>query len=143
MKILAIVKFNDRHAYVLDRKPEFVYQRLGDNVLFAQDGFFVNTFIYDRPSKNMKAFAGREFDLPMIDGSVTKCNGQWWAGGIHEAEKKLGVKLVHCTSEDIESLRNCYVFTGCSAIEDELLRAVGEYQGPIYEYWEYGNLLKG
>jgi len=112
-KIMAIVKINNSKSLVLDRRPEFIYEREG-NIIFANDNGIYNCFGYQTPSKAFRAFAGRKFNLPMKDGSFTKCNGQWWDSGINKLEELKGIKIARLSFGTIEELKKCYVYTSCS-----------------------------
>jgi len=80
IKIIDIIKHRNKYGIqtflVLDRKPEYVYERVGDFLIAEQDGFF-NFFTYKK-DRFADAFAGRSFELPLKNGSFEKCNGQWW-----------------------------------------------------------------
>ena len=148
IKILAVVQFNSGEAYVLNRRPEYIYQRDG-NLLWAHDTGFYNVYKYDAPRRPInpnwsgwQAFAGRKFTLPMKDGSVTECTGQWWDAGQGEISKKLNITLEHVTMETIPGLIKCYVFCG-SSIESEYREKLrSEYTGCVYPYREYEKLIK-
>ena len=75
-KIIAVVKFNSKEAFVLRRRPLLKYNRYG-NVIIGTDGLFFTCYYYSPPSERFQAFAGRKFDLTMEDGEVIHCNGQW------------------------------------------------------------------
>lgn len=91
---------------VLDKMPEFIYERRGNCLVAADDGFY-DCLHYDKPSKNWKAFAGREFDLKMKDGTIEHAYGQWWSGKHQENAPELIISLGMNT---IEELHKCYVF---------------------------------
>lgn len=134
MKIIAVVEFNKGEAFVLNRAPKFLYERQG-NDLIATDGPFTAVYRYELPCGRFKAFAGREFDIPMLDGSTIKASGQYWASGL---EGHLEV-----TWSIEERLRDCYVFFGgAMAKPDELAALRSEYNGCVYPYWDYEKVLK-
>ena len=141
LKIVALVKFNSDIAVVFNRMPEYKYTREGD-LLYAVDGPFVSCYKYDRPSKAFRAFGGREFDLEMVDGTVTHCNGQWWDGGSNKLQSILGFDLDHLTMGTVERLKNCYVFMGTSCNKIEMDKMIAEYDGCIYPYWDYEKVIK-
>jgi hypothetical protein len=62
---------------VLDRMPVFAYEKRGIWLIGHDSGFF-GFYVYERPGPTWKAFGGAKFDIPMVDGSVTKAVGQWW-----------------------------------------------------------------
>lgn len=141
-KVEAVVKFNDREALVLDKFPRVKYERHG-GYLFGIDeyGVFVNVYYYEEPSGRFQAFAGHEFDIPMVDGTVTKAKGQWWDGGADALATFLGGKIIRVIIRAIKDLQECYVFSGLWAdkIEYEKLRRA--YTGKVYEYREYEKLI--
>lgn len=97
-KVEAVVKFNNGEALVLNKHPQIKYERHG-RYLFGLDeyGIFVNVYKYETPIGRFVAFAGREFDIPMEDGTVTKAKGQWWDAGSNELAKALGSKIISVT----------------------------------------------
>ena len=141
LKIVALVKFNENVAVVFNRSPNYIYEKKGD-LLYAIDGPFVSCFQYEEPSIAFKAFAGREFELPMKDGTVTKCNGQWWDKGIDKLSGILNVKLQHLTMGTVEKLKKCYVFSGTSCNAEPINKMISEYKGCIYPYWDYEKVIK-
>ncbi|AIQ54535.1 hypothetical protein [Paenibacillus sp. FSL R7-0331] len=143
-QVEAIVTFNDGIAYVLSQPVEFTYYKQGDLIIGLDDTCtFVSCYFYERPSMGFKAFGGREFDITLENGEVIHCDGQWWDGGYQKAEKLLGEELVRVTYEDIESLKKCYVFSGCKAIASSLSKLRETYDGEVQGYWAYEALLKG
>ena len=85
-KIVDIVKFNDRHAFVLDREYFLTYEQHGE-LLIGSDKTqtFFNVLYYAPFGGNPNfgsnyAFGGRKFDLQMKDGSAMHCYGQYWDG---------------------------------------------------------------
>lgn len=149
IKIVAMVQFNDHCAFVLNRMPEFKYQYLEGNqsILYAEDGGFYSVFKYDRPSGNWQAFAGREFDLPLIDGGVVKCKGQWWGDGMSLVTEKLNLEFSSVTYSTVDRLRDCYVFTGASIESGALNKMYEDYKGThkfpaVYPYWDYEKAIK-
>lgn len=83
LEIIDIILHRNKYAtqrfLVLNRKPSIVYERRGD-WLIGEDGGVFDFYYFQRPSPNWKAFAGREFDIQMKDGSVIHAKGQWWFG---------------------------------------------------------------
>ncbi len=140
LKIIAIVKFNNHYAYVFNREPEFKYKRDGDR-LWACDSVFYSCYTFKQEC-HFKAFAGNKFDLPLIDGGVEHCAGQWWDFGIEPIAKKIGIQLTELTWGTLEILQNCYVFTGAHCDYKKLEQLKGDYHGPIYEYWDYEKVIK-
>ena len=142
-ELVALVKFNDRKAFVFKDKVKLKYARHGDMLIGMDESkTFVDCLYYEQPWGGFKAFAGREFDIPLESGEIIHCNGQWWQGGSSKAEEILGKKLVHATYNDMESLRRCYVYTGYAAVREKLEEVEASYNGKLYEYYEYEKELK-
>lgn len=125
MSITIIDIIDHRDAYgvqrqlVVDRMPEFVFERRGANWLIGHDSGFFQFYKYDRPGPGWKAFAGLKFDIRMADGSVEKAHGQWWDArptDFYGLTHSLGVNT-------IENLEQCYVFRGGIHVDRELVDA--------------------
>lgn len=143
MKILAVVKFNDDEAYVLDEIPKLLYEKR-DNLLigYDKDKILYKSFYYEKPTERWKAFAGAEFDLELTNGDIEHCYGQWWDGAVDKASKILNIDIVGCTIESIKKLKECYVFCGYYCDYEKMKALREQYKGKIYEYYEYQNELK-
>lgn len=141
--IEAVVKFNEGEALVLNEHPEIKYEKHFP-YLFGVDqyGVFVNVYKYDPPTPGFVAFAGREFEIPMVDGTVTKATGQWWDEGINELGKALGSEIIPVTVNIRRDLEQCYVFYGLKADKQEYEKLRSTYKGKVYGYWEYVELLE-
>jgi hypothetical protein len=92
---------------VLDKLPEFLYEKKGVCLIASDDGFY-DCLFYDTPGKNWKAFAGREFDLKMKDGTIIHASGQWWDGKHQENAPE---PIVRVGIGTIEGLGKCNVFS--------------------------------
>lgn len=142
-ELVALVKFNRGKAFVLKNELNFKYQKHGGLLIGIDESeTFVDCLFYERPTANFKAFAGREFDIKLENGETIHCNGQWWHGGTDKAEKLLGKEIVSVTVEDVQGLKDCYVFTGCFAFKHRLEELADSYTGKLYEYREYEEELK-
>jgi hypothetical protein len=141
-KVLAVVKVNDREALVLDKLPELKYQS-ANGCITGTDGLFADCLYYEKPFGSFKAFAGREFEVKLHDGSVIKCNGQYWDGVKKEHIDVLGFTPYQVTINSIDNLKRCYVFTGYRANIDLLQQLRETYTGKVWDYWEYEKHLKG
>ena len=149
MKIVDLVKANSRLWIVFDEPVgQLTYERHRDLLIGSDDQrVFYDCLYYDRPTPHMKAFGGREFDLPMKDGSVTHCYGQYWDGRVAEAEKVVGEEIAEIGASTKEELNRCYVFTGRKISKRKLEEMIEEFEAshPGYEplgYWEYEDMLK-
>jgi hypothetical protein len=134
IKVVAVVKFNDGEALVLNRPLNFLYEFSGRD-LVGSDGPFQNVYRYELPSGRFKAFAGREFDIPLKDGGSVRANGQYW--GAHLSG------MISATYGTVEQLVKCYVFTGGACIEPAAYAELrGAYTGCVYPYWDYEKIIK-
>ena len=142
-KIVAVVKMNNHEAYVLEEPVNFIYTKHGKDTIIGTDGCFLMCYGYETPSKGWEAFAGRKFDLPLSDGTVEHCCGQWWMGVNNRAKEVVGEEIISVAQEDIKRLKECYIFAGCCGIKNKVEQLRSEYSGKVYEYNEYRNLLRG
>lgn len=117
---------------VLDTMPEFVYERKGNNLVASDDGFY-DCLFYERPTKYSKAFGGREFELPMKDGSVIKASGQWWDGGYSDNAPE---EIIPVGINTIAGLHHCYVFSSGHISKEKLARWLDENE-PSGDYHKY------
>lgn len=110
IKIIDIIHHKNKHYtqifHVVDRMPIFLYEREGKWLVGEDSGFF-NFYYHEQPS-HFKAFANREFIIPLKDGSEIKAKGQWWSG-IKPDYQELLVSVAIGTPE---KLSKCNVFTG-------------------------------
>lgn len=83
LKIIDIIDHRNKNFtqrfLVTNRKPQYLYERKGIWLIGEDSGFF-NFYYYEKPCSMFKAFAGREFEIPMKDGEAIKATGQWWHG---------------------------------------------------------------
>lgn len=153
MKIIDIVKFNDRHAFVLDRDYSLTYEKHGDLLIGSDKSQTFFDVLQNRGCGGNPnfggnyAFGGRKFDIPMKDGSVTHCYGQYWDSGYADAEKILGIKFADFTHATIDFLRMHFVFQSgtidrakLQPMLDEFQRILSDYEPR--EYNEYATFVK-
>ena len=118
---------------VVDQYPDLKYQlsmKGGRKVLLAEDGIFYGLYYFDKPSRNWQAFAGREFDIPMIDGTVTKAHGQWWHGITGDNVMSVGIGTP-------EKLGRCNVFCACDVKIDVAEQVFKNFKNPSNNYYKY------
>lgn len=147
MKVVDIVKINDRHAFVFDEIPSVTYEKHGSLLIGSDDsGTILDCLYYSAcgGSRNFGgnyAFGGREFDLPLKDGGSVHCYGQYWDGRSSECAKVLGIEICGLTASTKEDLKKCYVFCGYYADKDKLQKLIDEFisENPDYEVWEYND----
>lgn len=149
MKIIDIVKLNNGIALVVDEIPTLTYEQKGSLLIGSDDSnLLFNCLYYQTPRGNEKAFAGREFYLPLKDGGSIHCDGKWWQGREAECAEKLGIELAHITIRDLAFLKDCYVFVGLSVNKNVYMQMIRDFltERPDYEvygYWEYKGILCG
>ena len=139
-KIITVVKFNSGEAFVMENPIKLVYTKYGHDTIIGTDGYFISCYGYSREYD--KAFAGREFDLELTDGTIEHCNGQWWDSITSRAREIIDGNIIHVTANNIERLKKCYVFNGYCSIEEKINKLRSQYKGKIYDYWEYEKVLK-
>lgn len=134
LKVIAVVKINNREALVLNRQLNFTYEEIGRD-LIGSDGPFKRALFYSQASESYKAFAGSEMTLNMKDGSQRKVKEHWWSGCLPSH--------LDVTANDLESLKKCYVFFGGMAITPEDYQTLRDsYAGCVYPYWDYEKVIK-
>lgn len=142
MKILAVVKFNDGEAFVLDKSPELIYTKYGNDTIIGTDGVFISSFGYEAPSKGFYAFGGRKFDIKLSNEEIEHCYGQWWDKLTKRGAEVINDTIIHVTAQSLDQLKSCYVFCGYRAIASEISFLRTLYTGRIYGYWEYEGVIK-
>jgi hypothetical protein len=141
MKLQALVKFNNRVALAFDEKIKLTYRRL-DKFIYGTDGTFYSCYYYEKPFGAFHAFGGSKFNIHLESGEVVECCGQWWDGGYDALSKILGIELVHATAKDIDSLKDCYVYSGYHADKSKLDEIISSHDGPVFPYFDYEKLIK-
>ena len=143
IKIVAKVTCNDGFAYVLNRMPHFLYTKLDWKTIIGQDEAMYRFYMYEDWGDKHKAFGGRHFQLELTDGTVEDCHGQWW-DGMNNTSRKLynPDNLRYFAYSTIEELRKCYVYTGCYADFEWIRKLDIEYDGEIYDYWKFEEMIE-
>ena len=146
-KIIAVVKFNDGEALVLENEPKMVYTKYGNDTIIGTDGVFYSFYGYERSSPNWQAFAGRKFTIELENGDVVNCEGEWWDKITETAIKILGInstdnKVVYATANSIDQLSKCYVFIGYKGLSSKIAEFRKTYTGEVYGYWDYEKMIK-
>ena len=112
-------KYSVQRFLVLDRIPQFTYERRGSGLLIGHDSGFFKFFGYEAPGPTWSAFGGDKFDIPMADGSVIKASGQWW--NTFPSDFK-GLTYEHGVGT-VEGLGKCNVFSGCIHVDRDFVDA--------------------
>jgi len=139
-KIIAVVKFNSGEAFVMKNPIKLEYTKYGSDTIIGTNGYILQCYGYSREYD--KAFAGTEFDLKLVDGTTEHCNGQWWDSITKRAREEIDGNIISVTANNIERLKKCYVFNGYCGTEKEIEKLRSEYQGKVYEYYEYEKIIK-
>jgi len=71
-------KYYTQEFFVLDRMPEYEFEKKGSWLIGEDSGFF--KFYHHRHDLFGNAFAGRKFDLKLTNGDIIKAEGQYWDG---------------------------------------------------------------
>ncbi|ALJ98271.1 hypothetical protein BiPBO1_57 [Brucella phage BiPBO1] len=133
LKIIALVQINSSEALVLNRPLKMLYEFQGRD-LIGSDGPFRDALRYELPQGRFKAFAGREFDIPLKNGGTVRAKGQYWSAGLEGfTETAYGT---------VDELKKCYVYTGALVDPAALQELRSEYTGCVYPYWEYEKVIK-
>lgn len=135
-KVVAVVKFNDSEALVLNRSIRFLYEidpKDGKSFI-GSDGPFRYFLGYGGSSGYMKAFAGRTLHLTMADGSVKDVKDDWWST---YREGYAGI-----TVGNVEALIRCYVYNSAHITPEDYTALRSAYTGTVFEYWDYEKVIK-
>lgn len=143
IKIEAIVKSGDQVFYVINRPLQMSYTKIDRETIIGEDEGVLMFYVFERPTPRFKAFAGWKFTLPLTDGSVEECHGQWW-NGMSKSARKLyeGVELCRFACGTKQELKDCYVYRGVVCDKKWLEKLLSEYKGDVFEYWEYKEKLQ-
>jgi len=131
-KVVAVVKFNDGEALVLDRPIKFVYEEVGRDYV-GSDGPFRDFLGYGTMGGG-KAFAGRTLHLTMADGSTRDIKDNWWS----TYAKGYDSVVVG----NVEALKKCYVFGSAHMKPEDYATLRATYTGGVFDYWDYEKILK-
>ena len=133
MKILKIGKFNDGICLVVNKMPKITYEKIGNDYIGTnKKGFVWHKYTYNYSRCEPHAFGGREISLKMKDGSIETIKNHWWDNGIEDKADQFR----RITVRDIESLKNCYVYTSIYMKKDLINEAIEDYfiKDKLYEY---------
>lgn len=79
-------------CFLLDKPPTFIYEDDANSrrALVATDyeTGLMSRYIFQQSGPGFKAFAGREFDIPLTNGEVVHADGNWWYGGFPSTSHK-------------------------------------------------------
>ena len=149
LKIEAIIRSSgdwcEKYYYVMNRQINKLYTKIDQETIIGYDEGVLSFYHKKACDERWKAFGGREFDLHLTDGTVEHCYGQWWDAMSDSARELYDSKdLCRCFAcATKEELKRCYVYCGYECEKKWLEKLKSEYNGKIYDYWEYKELLKG
>lgn len=127
---------HERMYLILNRMPDFKYEQIGSNLIGYDCGFY-NCLRY-QVDRFAKAFAGRKFDIELVDGKIIKASGQYWSIG-HPNEK---LELCYPGVSTIDELLRCYVFTS-GMVAKNIIDTFLKNNNPIYEnYYDFEKTIK-
>ncbi len=138
LDVIILIHDNYKQFFlILDKMPVFKYERIGNYCLLARSDGFYSVYEYEEPSENCRAFAGHKFDIHLLDGTIIKAYGQWWAGDVQkrapEPIKQVGINT-------IEGLRKCYVFMS-GHISQKKLEEWLAHNEPSNDYRKYDKIF--
>jgi hypothetical protein len=133
LNVVAVVTMNGGEALVLNRPLKMIYEQAGID-LVGRDGPFIDFLKYELGSGRFVAFAGRELQLQMVDGTTRAIKNHWWHGVPH------GTVPVAIGSE--EGLSKCYVFSSMSADPEDIKKLRDKYSGDVFPYWDYEKMVR-
>lgn len=143
IKIEAIVKSEHQIFYVLNRPLQMYYTKIDHETIIGEDEGVLRFYKFELPTSRFKAFAGHKFTLPLTDGSVEECHGQWWDDMTKSARELYeGVELRRFVYNTKQELKNCYVYYGAICEKKWLEKLLSGYKGDVFEYWEYKEKLR-
>ena len=138
MKIVKLIK-NDKynHYYAMfNYVPEITYEKIGSNYIGSavdSEGRIIasNVLGYERFKG---AFAGRELELKMKNGSIEKIKDHWYDWGWYKEHGE----FISIGAETLEGLQRCYVYFSYNINKETFEKMVEEYltRDKLYEYCE-------
>lgn len=131
--VAAVQMTGGGEALVLNRPISLVYERVGKDFI-GSDGPFKDHLVYERGSGRFVAFAGRELQLRMADGSIERVKDHWW----HSTPA--GFRSIGIGS--VAELQKCYVFCAANIAIEALADLRSGYTGCVYPYWDYEKVIK-
>lgn len=118
---------------ILDKMPEFTFERHGKYLIAEEDGFFAR-YGYESPGPSWSAFGGRKFDIPLKDGTVEHACGQWWWCAPLISANQGPITPVGIAT--IEKLRQCYVFQSANISTQKLDEWLSAHEASA-DYYKY------
>ena len=148
MKILEIVKINNRFGFVVDEAAPLVYReesvfdqafKRTEHMLIGESTDGRMDFLVHHNYGSMKAFAGRELTLQMSDGSTRVVKDNWWSAGSSAWAAEHGVELRGISYSTLDDMLDCCVFYASIMRAERLQELINEFYEthPNYSPWDY------
>lgn len=140
MKILKLYRaegYGGEHYYVIfDEIPEMTYEKIrSDYIGSVTDecgNIIFSRFLEWKPYGD--AFAGRELNLKMKDGTITSIKDHWFDCGSYEEHGE----FVGIGAGTLEELQKCYVYCSYNMNKNTFQKMLDDYytREKEYEYYE-------
>jgi hypothetical protein len=121
------------HHLLVDEMPVLVFEKNRGLLVATHDGFS-QCYEYQTPGPTFKAFGGREFDIPLKDGTVEHAWGQWWDRSPFITKDQGPYTPVGIAT--LADLQRCYVFAH-GVIETAKLNEWLANNEPSTNYYKY------
>lgn len=147
MKIEAIIKSKGGQWFaVIDEPIQLLYTKMDHETIIGTDKDCIFWQFYGFEYVRIKykqAFGGRHFEIPLTDGTKEVCKGCWWDKMTKSAyELTSNIEFGQVGIATKSQLKNCYVFSGYTVDRVKFNKIANQYNGQIYEYFEYEKILK-
>ena len=146
IKIIAIIREQDGgYMYVINRDIKYIYTKIDRETIIGEDEGVLQFYKRDASIYpfGKTAFGGREFTLKLSDGTVEKCNGQWWDDFSNAALELYNIDdIVYFPSATIDDLKKFDLFYCRRCDRRWLEKLEAEYKGKIYTRDEYRDIIK-
>ena len=142
MKIIKLIKNDNRYSAVFDFIPEITYEKINSDYIgsyIESDGAVVLSHFLGYESFG-NAFAGREINLLMKDGSIQTIKDHWFDWGCCKEHGK----FINIGAETLGELQRCYVYFGLNINKQKFNEMVEDYlkMDKVYSYREVEDWCK-
>ena len=148
MKILEIVKINNRFGFVVDEAAPLVYHeefvfdqafKRTEHMLIGESTDGRMDFLVHHNYGSMKAFAGRELHIQMEDGTPRTIKDVWWSEGSFAWAAEHGVELRGFSYGTLDGMIDCCVFYASIMRAERLQELINEFYEthPDYSPWDH------
>lgn len=148
MKILEIVKINNRFGFVVDEAAPLVYHeefvfdqafKCTEHLLVGESADGRMDFLMHHNYGSMKAFAGRELHIQMEDGTQRTIKDVWWSAGASAWAAEHDVELHGFSYNTLDNMIDCCVFYASIMRAVCLQELINEFYEthPDYSPWDH------